>query len=233
MERVGFTADATMLLVEKRIEAIPKLPSGYQPPQSDPNRNNPGSYFEKQYREGTGKEPKETLREYRYIYKDEVNNESLKKFIKEALDDKTYKRWIRSSEVNGNIDKSDDIYYDIITANTFNDIVLDEDYDVLVLYCTQWGRYCQGFMEDYNKLAKHVGEYYKDKNIKITYLDCDENDVDDIRVNAFPTMILYPGGTNKMKKGRLLSQDQRTVDDIVDFIDEFATSLDGGIKDEL
>jgi len=230
LERIGFSADVDMVLVEKRIEAMPKIPSGYKPPQSDPNRANPGSYFEKQYREGTGREPKETLREYRYVYKGDVNADTLKNFVKETLDDKTYERYLRSAD---NTEKADDIYYDIITAKSFNDVVLDKNYDVLVLYCTQWGRYCQGFAEDYNKLAKHVSEYYKDKSIKITYLDCDENDVDDIRVNAFPTMILYPGGTNKMSKGILLSQDQRTVDDIVDFIDEFATSLDGGVKDEL
>ena len=147
LERIGFSQDVNMLLIEKRIEAMPKLPSGYKAPQSDPNRNNPGSYFEKQYREGTGREPKETLREYRYQYKGEVDNESLKKFVQETLDDKTYQRYLRSSD--NNIDKADDIYYDIITAKTFNDIVLDFNYDVLVLYCTQWARYCQAFIQDY------------------------------------------------------------------------------------
>ena len=39
-----------------------------------------------------------------------------------------------------------------------------------------------------------------------------------------------PAGTDKMEQGRMLSYEQRTADEIVDFIDEFATSLN---KDEL
>ena len=231
IDRIGFTDDINMLLVEKVIAKIPKLPSGYEEPQGDPNRGNPGLMFAQQYEQQSGMKAKETMREYRYQFNVDdgiINNESLKKFVKDCIKDKTKKRWLRSSNVT---QSSDDIYYDIITAKTFGDIVLDKKSDVLVLYCTSWGRYCSSFMEEYNKLAKHIKNYYKNKSIKITYLDCDENDVDDVRVQAFPTMILYPGGTNKIEKGKLLSQQQRTMDDIVDFIDEFATSLDG--KDEL
>eukprot|EP00484_Ammonia_sp_Unknown_P005099 CAMPEP_0197075652 /NCGR_PEP_ID=MMETSP1384-20130603/211717_1 /TAXON_ID=29189 /ORGANISM="Ammonia sp." /LENGTH=577 /DNA_ID=CAMNT_0042514501 /DNA_START=17 /DNA_END=1750 /DNA_ORIENTATION=- len=230
-ERIGFTSDVNMMLFEKKVEKRPKLPSGYRPPEAEENRQAPGAYFAEQYKQQSGgKEPTETLREYRYQYKGDVDKTSLSKFVKDATVDGKVERWLRSADELA-ARTPDDIHFDVITANTFKQVALDKNSDVLVLYCTGWGRYCQPLFEEYNQLANYVKTYYKGKPIKITHLDCDENDVDDARVSAFPTMILYPGGTSKMEDGKLLSQEQRTVDDIIEFIDEHAWSLDG--KEEL
>eukprot|EP00483_Globobulimina_turgida_P002829 UN02834 len=183
-ERIGFTSDIQILLIKKSVEKIPKLPTGHQAMEADPNRNNPGSYFTQQHEKRTGFKTKETLREYRYQYSadSDVNSAVLRQFVRETLVDKTTKRWIRSSM---NTESDDDIYYDIVTANTFDEYALDKGSDSLILYCTSWSRYCQPLMEEYSNLAKHIQTYYKEKGIKIGYLDCDENDVDEIRVNAF------------------------------------------------
>eukprot|EP01084_Bolivina_argentea_P120445 213495_1 len=226
--RIGFTSDVDILLVTKTIEKVPKIASDFEPMEGDPNRNNPGSYFTQQSEQATGKKSKEHLREFRYQYRINENGPiSGQKLVGFIQNRDEHGRWLRSSN---NTETSDDIFYDVITAGTFNQIVLDKNVDVLVLYCTSWGRYCQPFMEEYNNLAKHVKEFYKNKAIKITYLDCDENDVDDIRVDQFPQLIFYSGGSSDISKGKLLTNEQRTVDDIVDFIDEYATSLN---KDEL
>eukprot|EP01084_Bolivina_argentea_P063922 116613_1 len=92
-DRIGFTKDVSMLLIQKSIEKLPKLPSNYKPMEGDPNRNNPGSYFAEQHQKQSGIQSKETLREYRYQYIDNdngnINNDILKEFIKNVLVDKT------------------------------------------------------------------------------------------------------------------------------------------------
>jgi len=226
-EGIGFTEDCKILLVQKTIQKAVKLPADVM--KGDANRQAPGAYFLNQYEQGTGKKSKETLREYRYQYvgEDDVDSAVLAKFVKDALVEKSVQRWLKSSD---NLETADDIFYEMVNAEMFESVVLNEENDVLVLYCTSWSKHCQGMNEEYNKLAKHVGTYYKGKTIKVMYMDCDSNDVDDARVQAFPTMILYPAKTSKMGKGKMLSQEQRTVDDIVDFLDEYAVSLN---KDEL
>lgn len=105
----------------------------------------------------------------------------------------------------------------------FDSIVMDRRSDVLCLYCVEWSEHCKEYKQKYNELAKYVHKFYATKNIKIVYLDGEKNDIEDMRVDQFPTLIFYAG--NK-KKGRLVSkEEQETLDDIVDFLDEHAVNL--------
>ena len=232
-EQIGFGSGVQMLLVHKKVMEVPKLPRGFQAMYSEPNMANPSNHFLREHRDGYqhGKGPRETVREYRYQWTGEdigtLDGEGLQQFVKESVVDGTALRWIRSTE---SMAVDEGMHYEAVGAKDFERTVLDKEYDVLVLYCTQWNRHCEELMVEYNRLAKHVATYYSGKKLKIAFMDCDENDVDDVRVNALPTMILYPAGTGDMDRGKLLSQQQRTVDDIVDFLDEFAVTLN---KDEL
>jgi len=230
-DQIGFGKDVHMLLIHKKVMEIPKLPRDFQAMYSEPNMANPANHLLREHRDGyqQGKGEQETVREFRYQWTGEevttLSAEGLRKFVKEAVVDGTATRWIRST-----VDADKEMHFETIGASDFESKVLDKGSDVLMLYCTKWNRYCGELMEEYNKLGEHVETYYKGKNIKIMFMDCDNNDVDDVRVNALPTMILYPAGTSDMYKGKLLAQQHRTVDDIVDFLDEFAVTLN---KDEL
>jgi len=235
LDQIGFESGVQMLLIHKKVMKIPKVSSDFQAMYSEPNMANPSNHFLREHHDGYqyGKGPKETVREYRYQWSGDdittLDGEGLKQFVKESIVDGTTTRWIRST-VFASSDPEFEAKWVSIGAKDFEEVVLDKKSDVLVLYCTEWNRYCSELMAEYNKLAEHVNTYYKGKQMKIVYMDCDENDVDDVRVNALPTMILYPAGTDEMYKGKMLQQEHRTVDDIVDFLDEFAVNLN---KDEL
>jgi len=237
-ERIGFDSGVQMLLLQKKVSKIPKLPRDFQSMYSEPNRANPANHLLREHRDGyqQGQGLQETVREYRYQWNGEdvrtLNGKGLRQFVKEAVVDGTATRWIRSKEAVAQLTDEDasKVLYQAIGARDFEEKVLDKGSDVLMLYCAKWNNYCEELMVEYSKLAEHVATYYKGKSIKIMFMDCDENDVDDVRVNALPTMILYPAGTDDMYKGKLLAQQHRTVDEIVDFLDEFAVTLN---KDEL
>eukprot|EP01083_Nonionella_stella_P289325 984566_1 len=218
---VGFIDGVNMVLILKEMDT---LPSAFRAARGQP------TVIEKFRRNYDTSNSRQTVREYRYQWFGEINSENLAQFYEEVVVDKSAKRWIRSAEEV----KNADVEYEIITANSFNDVVLDTTSDVLVLYCKElkeMSHFCSESRKEYNKLAKYMKTHYKDKAIKIVYLDYDANDVEDVRVVTLPTMILYPAGSSTMNQGKLLSEkQQQTLVDIVDFIDEFAANLN---KEEL
>ena len=174
-DQLGFSSDVQMLLLQKKVEKIPKLPRDFQVMYSEPNMANPANHLLQEHRDGyqQGRGQKETVREYRYQWTGQdigkLNGEELKKFVTESTVDGSVSRWIRSSE---SMEPHDGMSYGAVGANEFEEKVLDKDYDVLLLYCSQWNRHCEEFMVEYNKLAKHVDTYYKGKNIKIMFTVC-------------------------------------------------------------
>eukprot|EP01083_Nonionella_stella_P033630 92036_1 len=219
--RVGFVDAVNMVLIRKQVEKMPTLPSGFREPLGSPT-------FIEKFRSRYDRNGKENVKELRYQWLGDVTGDGLAQFYQEAVVDKVSKRWIRSGTETA---QDTEVGYERVTAHSFDEVVLDKGSDVLVLYCDESAYECGSMREEYDKLGEHMKTYYKGKAIKIVYLDCAANDVDDVRVVTLPTMILYPAASDKMYKGKLLSQEQtETLDDIVDFIDEFAASLN---KEEL
>mmetsp|Transcript_21057 Transcript_21057/g.33785 ORF Transcript_21057/g.33785 Transcript_21057/m.33785 type:complete len:580 (-) Transcript_21057:98-1837(-) len=230
----GFDSDVNMLFVKKKVLDAPVFPKGFQPPRSgEPNRFRPGFQFERQWESSRQQPPKETLKLFFYQNKGEISAQNLKSFVADVNQERTA-RWQRSSDnlqSSTEAEASTSDLFEIVTANTFESAVLDGKYDVCVLYCLREVQSCINVLTEFNNLADYAAKYYTNKPIKLMFLDASRNDIEDMRVMSFPTLVLYPGGTKQIEDGKVFPEGVTNLDDMVDFVDQHASSLDG--KDEL
>ncbi|KAK9248587.1 thioredoxin-like domain-containing protein [Lipomyces tetrasporus] len=113
----------------------------------------------------------------------------------------------------------------VVTANTYDEIVLDEDKDVLIEFYATWCGHCKNLAPKYEELASI---FWNDEELKskvvIAKVDTPNNDVpDDVR--GFPTIKLYPAGD---KANPIEYQGDRTVKSLADFVrDHGKYGIDG------
>ncbi|OWF53332.1 thioredoxin domain-containing protein 11-like [Mizuhopecten yessoensis] len=76
------------------------------------------------------------------------------------------------------------------TFNTFQDIILQQDKDVLVLLYAPWCGFCAGFAHLYINLAK----YFKTaQNLIFARINADTNDLPwEYTVSSYPTLLFFP-----------------------------------------
>ncbi|KAK9483659.1 thioredoxin-like domain-containing protein [Lipomyces starkeyi] len=113
----------------------------------------------------------------------------------------------------------------VVTANTYDQIVLDEDKDVLIEFYATWCGHCKNLAPKYEELARI---FWDDEELKtkvvIAKVDTPNNDVpDDIR--GFPTIKLYPAGD---KSNPIDYEGDRSVKSLADFVrDHGKYGIDG------
>ncbi|KAK9478506.1 thioredoxin-like protein [Lipomyces japonicus] len=106
----------------------------------------------------------------------------------------------------------------IVTANTYDEIVLDDDKDVLIEFYATWCGHCKNLAPKYDELGSIV---WNDADLKskitIAKVDAPNNDVpDDVR--GFPTIKLYPAGD---KENPVDYEGDRTVQSLSDFVNKY------------
>ena len=120
----------------------------------------------------------------KYEMKEAINKENIIKFIKEWEEGKLTP-YIRSEPVpennNGDVIK--------LVGTTFKKEVLENDKDVLVYFKSYWCKKCEEFEPELIKLAKKL----KKNKILIATMDATLNDVDELQIHNFPTILFYPG----------------------------------------
>lgn len=103
----------------------------------------------------------------------------------------------------------------IVTANTYDELVLDEDKDVLIEFYATWCSHCKRLAPIYEELGEI---FWSDEDLKtkvtIAKVDTPENDVPD-EVRGFPTIKLYPAGD---KSNPIEYEGDRTLQSLNDFI---------------
>ncbi|KAL5700949.1 protein disulfide-isomerase [Ranunculus cassubicifolius] len=110
----------------------------------------------------------------------------------------------------------------VLTADNFNDVVLDENKDVLVEFYAPWCGHCKSLAPIYEKVAT---AYKSEEDVVIANLDADNHKdlAEKYGVSGYPTLKFFP-------KGNKAGEDYeggRDVDDFVSFINEKAgTSRD-------
>lgn len=82
-----------------------------------------------------------------------------------------------------------------IVADSWNDLVINNDKDVLIEYYTPWCGPCKRLLPDLTKLAEiYTADTSIRDKVAIGKIDGDANDLDSI-VRGFPTFKLFPAGS--------------------------------------
>ena len=147
----------------------------------------------------------------KYNMDEEINVENILNFI-EKWENNQLKRQLKSEKEpklnNGNIF--------VVVGKSFEKEVINNDKDVILLFYAPWCALCK----ELSPVYEEVGKRLKDKNHKllIAKIDGSENDVENISVSGFPTIMFFPG--NKKNKKPIEYKGRRTTEDIIKFIKE-------------
>jgi len=100
----------------------------------------------------------------------------------------------------------------ILVGKNFYEVATDKKKTVLVTFIAPWCGHCKQLTPIYEQL----GEKYKDNaDVVIAKMDATANELEDIKIQSFPTIKLFPKGSDEV----IDYQGERTVDGLSKFID--------------
>lgn len=107
-----------------------------------------------------------------------------------------------------------------IVGKSHDGIAYDEEKDVLVKYYAPWCGHCKRLAPIYEELADILAsdEDSKDKFV-IAEVDSTLNDIQDVEIEGFPTIVLYPAGKNAEP---VVFSSQRELTNFITFLEENA-----------
>merc|ERR1712083_1039062 len=113
----------------------------------------------------------------------------------------------------------------VLVSSNFAEVALDSSKDVLVEFYAPWCRHCKKLAPIWDKL----GEKYKDhETIVIAKMDSTANELEEVKVQGFPTIKLFKKGTNEIVD----YNGDRTEEGFSKFLEE-ASEAKAEVKDEL
>ncbi|KAJ6400990.1 hypothetical protein OIU84_016415 [Salix udensis] len=103
----------------------------------------------------------------------------------------------------------------VLTADNFNDIVLDETKDVLIEFYAPWCGHCKNLAPTYEKVAT---AFRYEKDVVVANLDADKHRdlAEKYGVSGYPTLKFFPKGNKDGEE----YEGGRDLDDFVAFINE-------------
>jgi len=100
----------------------------------------------------------------------------------------------------------------VLVGTNFAEVAYDKKKNVLVEFNAPWCGHCKQLVPIYDAL----GEKYKDsETIVIAKMDATANELDDVKINSFPTITLYKKETNEAVE----YTGERTLEGLSKFID--------------
>ncbi|CCD22191.1 protein disulfide isomerase PDI1 NDAI_0A00310 [Naumovozyma dairenensis CBS 421] len=105
-----------------------------------------------------------------------------------------------------------------LVGTTHDKIVSDKKKDVLVKYYAPWCGHCKRLAPIYEELADvYASDKKASSKVLIAEVDATANDISDLNIEGYPTIILYPAGKNAEP---VTFTSQRTLDGFLKFLKE-------------
>merc|ERR1712176_701358 len=151
---------------------------------------------------------------------DSVTAENVEKFVTDFQEGKL-KQHLMSEEIPEDWDKEP---VKVLVGKNFHDVAMNAEKDVLVEFYAPWCGHCKQLAPIWDKL----GEKYADnENIVIAKMDSTANELEEVKVQGFPTIKLFKKGTNEIVD----YNGDRTVEGFSKFLEEAQAKAE--VKDEL
>merc|ERR1712193_307180 len=130
-------------------------------------------------------------------------------FVTDFLDGKL-KQHLMSEEIPEDWDKEP---VKVLVGKNFHDVAMNAEKDVLVEFYAPWCGHCKQLAPIWDKL----GEKYADsETVVIAKMDSTANELEEVKVQGFPTIKLFKKGTNEIVD----YNGDRTVEGFSKFLDE-------------
>ena len=147
----------------------------------------------------------------KFIYTGEYDSASLKTFTDDFLANKL--KVVLKSETVVPEDTAGNVK--VVKGDSFNDIVLNNDKDVLIEFYAPWCGHCKKLAPTWDALGDEM------KNVDSVIIaksdaSANEFDVDGLNIKGFPTIYFFKGDTKKPQQ----YNEGRELEDFVDFLQE-------------
>merc|ERR1712141_608332 len=147
--------------------------------------------------------------------------ENAEKFVSDFQEGKL-KQHLMSEEIPEDWDKEP---VKVLVGKNFHEVAMNAEKDVLVEFYAPWCGHCKQLVPIWDKL----GEKYADHaNIVIAKMDSTANELEEIKVQGFPTIKLIKAGDNSIVD----FDGERTEAGFVEFLDA-QVGAEAAAKDEL
>jgi len=151
---------------------------------------------------------------------DAIEPANVKSFVAEFLEGKL-KQHLMSDDIPEDWDKEG---VKVLVGKNFHDVAMNAEKDVLVEFYAPWCGHCKQLTPIWDSL----GEKYKDHaSIVIAKMDSTTNELDEVKVQGFPTIKLFKKGTNEIVD----YNGDRTEEGFTKFLEEGLAKAE--VKDEL